>query len=292
MKISVITINYNGLSDTRAFLESFRKEIQGVEYEIIVVDNASMNNEAKMLEDEFNGVICVRSDVNLGFSGGNNLGVKYSTGELLLFINNDIIIKSNFILPLLEKIHQDTNIAAISPQIRYMDNTLCYGGCEPIDKYLLRIHYLNGSLEKGLSVSQEVSLMHGAAVIIKKDVLNKIGGWPEIYFLYSEEVDLSIHIRNLGFSIWYEPQSIVYHVGSQSTGKDSSLVCYYNTRNRLLLYKRNLYGLTRLISILYQLLVINLSTSLNLILKGEIDLFKAVCQGVIDFLCGNFYKKK
>ena len=287
MKISVITINYNGLSDTRVFLGSFRKEIQGVEYEIIVVDNASVNNEAKILEDEFDGVICVRSDVNLGFSGGNNLGVKYSTGELLLFINNDIIIKSNFILPLLEKIHQDTNIAAISPQIRYMDNTLCYGGCEPIDKYLLRIHYLNGS-----SVSQEVSLMHGAAVIIKKDVLNKIGGWPEIYFLYSEEVDLSIHIRNLGFSIWYEPQSIVYHVGSQSTGKDSSLVCYYNTRNRLLLYKRNLYGLTRLISILYQLLVINLSTSLNLILKGEIDLFKAVCQGVIDFLCGNFYKKK
>lgn len=148
MKISVITVNYNGLSDTRVFLESFRKEIQEVDYEIIVVDNASVNNEAKILEDEFEGVICVRSDVNLGFSGGNNLGVQYSTGELLLFMNNDIIIKSNFISPLLERLSEDKNIVAISPQIRYMDNTLCYGGCEPIDKYLLRIHYLSGSLEK------------------------------------------------------------------------------------------------------------------------------------------------
>ena len=58
MKISVITVNYNGLSDTRVFLESFRKEIQEVDYEIIVVDNASVNNEAKILEDEFEGVIC------------------------------------------------------------------------------------------------------------------------------------------------------------------------------------------------------------------------------------------
>ena len=291
MKISVITVNYNGLSDTRVFLESFRKEIQEVDYEIIVVDNASVNNEAKILEDEFEGVLCVRSDVNLGFSGGNNLGVKYSTGELLLFMNNDIIIKSNFISPLLERLSEDKNIVAISPQIRYMDNTLCYGGCEPIDKYLLRIHYLSGSLEKGLSVSQEVSLMHGASVIIKKDILSKIGGWPEIYFLYSEEVDLSIHIKNLGFIIWYEPQSIVYHVGSQSTGKDSPLICYYNTRNRLLLYKRNLYGLTRIVSILYQLMI-NLILLVKLILHGESALFKAVFIGSIDFLRGNFYQKK
>ena len=102
---------------------------------------------------------------------------------------------------------------------------------------------------------------------------------------------MSIHIKNLGFIIWYEPQSIVYHVGSQSTGKDSPLICYYNTRNRLLLYKRNLYGLTRIVSILYQLMI-NLILSVKLILHGESALFKAVFIGSIDFLRGNFYQKK
>lgn len=109
--------------------------------------------------------------------------------------------------------------------------------------------------------------------------------------MYSEEVDLSIHIKNLGFIIWYEPQSIVYHVGSQSTGKDSPLICYYNTRNRLLLYKRNLYGLTRIVSILYQLMI-NLILSVKLILHGGNQLyFKAVFIGSIDFLRGNFIKR-
>lgn len=291
MKISVITVNYNGLSDTRAFLESFRKEILGVDYEIIVVDNASVNNEAKILENEFKGVICVRSDINLGFSGGNNLGIKYSTGELLLFINNDIIVKTNFILPLLERISQNKNIAAISPQIRYMDNTLCYGGCEPIGKYLLRIHYLNGNLERGLPVSQEVSLMHGAAVLIKKNVLNKIGGWPEVYFLYSEEVDLSIHIKKLGYTIWYESNSIVYHIGGQSTGKGSALVCYYNTRNRLLLYKRNLEGMTQVISISYQV-ILNSYHFFLLLISHRIDFAKAIFCGTKDFFLGKFFKKK
>lgn len=288
MKISVITINYNGISNTRIFITSFKKEVQGVDYELLVVDNASVENEARMLEEEFGDIVCIRSDINLGFSGGNNLGVKYAKGEMLLFMNNDIIVKSNFLSPLLERLSQNMNIGAISPQIRYMDETLCYGGCKPIGRFLLRIHYLSGDLDKGLSFSQEVSLIHGAVVMIRKNVLEKIGGWPDIYFLYSEEIDLSLSLKKLGYSVWYEPKSLVYHLGSQSTGKDSPLVYYYNTRNRLLLYKRNLCGITRVVSITYQLLL-NYYHIFLLLLSSKQLLAKSVFLGTKDFLMNKFY---
>nr|WP_129730473.1 glycosyltransferase family 2 protein [Parabacteroides goldsteinii] len=289
--ISIITINYNGIVDTRAFLYSFRKCITDIEYEVIVVDNASMNNEAAVLMQEFQWIRCVRSEENLGFSGGNNLGVKYARGNLFLFLNNDLIFKSDFITPLLKRINSQEEIGAISPRIIYMDNSLCYGGCEPIGRYLLRIHYINGDLTNGLPFAQEVPLAHGAAVLIRREVLEKVKGWPDIYFLYSEEVDLSIKIKKLGYSIWYEPESTVFHLESQSTGKGSPLVFYYNTRNRLLLYLRNLEGVDRIISIGCQLLL-NLFHISQLLISGKFTLAKSVFIGTMDFLRGNFYRNK
>lgn len=290
--ISIITVNYNGFVDTKNLLNSLYDNIAENEYEVIVVDNASKENEAELLKREFSWIKAIRSDVNLGFSGGNNLGVKYSKGDYLLFLNNDLIITSDFITPLLGIFSQREKVGIVSPQILNMDGSLCYGGCEPIGRFLLRIHYLSGDPENGLPIPQEVSLAHGAALMIKRDILNSVGGWPDIYFLYSEEIDLSLHVNKKGYSIWYEPGSVVYHLGSQSTGKGSPLIYYYNTRNRLLLYKRNLKGIIRLLSIMYQLFVINSILSVKLILRRETALFKAVCVGSMDFLQGKFYQKK
>ncbi|WP_293709235.1 glycosyltransferase family 2 protein [uncultured Parabacteroides sp.] len=288
--ISIITVNYNGIVDTRNLLNSLCINIVDIEYEMVVVDNGSKENEAELLQQEFFQIKAIRSDVNLGFSGGNNLGVKYSKGDYLLFLNNDLIITSDFITPLLDIFSQKEKVGIVSPQILNMDGSLCYGGCEPIGRFLLRIHYLNGDPKNGLQTLQEVSLAHGAALMIKRDILNSVGGWPDIYFLYSEEVDLSICIKNLGYSIWYEPNSFVYHLGSQSTGKGSPLVCYYNTRNRLLLYKRNLKGVVQTMSILYQVLL-NVYHLFLLLISRKTVLAKAVFCGTKDFFQGKFFKK-
>lgn len=290
--ISIITVNYNGIKDTRNFLYSLKESVKDVQYEVIVVDNASKNDEASILSSEFDWIKCSRSEKNLGFSGGNNLGVELAVGDYFLFLNNDLIFKSDFITPILAKLTESENIGAVSPLILNMDGTLCYGGCENIDKYLLRIHYLSGNINNALAEAQEVSLVHGAAVAIKRSVFNEIGGWPDIYFLYCEEIDLSIRLSKSNYLLWYEPRSVVYHVGSQSTGKESPLVYYYNTRNRLLLYKRNLKGSTQLISIFYQLVVINTQSLLKLLLNRKIPLLKAVFKGSFDFVRGNFYKKE
>lgn len=291
-KLSVITINYNGLDTTKTFLKSFHAYVHCIEYEMIVIDNGSKDNESVALFKEFPWIKCIRSEENLGFSGGNNLGVKYATGDIFLFLNNDLIVTFDFVESLLKIFSNIESVGIVSPKILNIDNTLCYGGSEPLGRYLLRIHYIYGDIKKALPISQEVSLAHGAALMIEKKVIERLGGWPEVYFLYSEEVDLSINVRKLGYSIWYEPKSFVYHLGSQSTGKESPLVYYYNTRNRFLLYKRNLRGLTQVISVVYQLFVVDVCLSLKLIANGQYHLFIAVCKGVKDFICGNFYKGK
>lgn len=288
--ISIITVNYNGIKDTRNFLYSLKESVKDVQYEVIVIDNASKNDEASILSSEFDWIKCFRSEKNLGFSGGNNLGVELAVGDYFLFLNNDLIFKSDFITPILAKLTESENIGAVSPLILYMDGTLCYGGCENIGKYLLRIHYLSGNINNALAEAQEVSLVHGAAVAIKRSVFKEIGGWPDIYFLYCEEIDLSIRLSKSKYLIWYEPRSVVYHLGSQSTGKDSPLVCYYNTRNRFLLYKRNLKGITQLISISYQVLL-NVYHIFLLLISRKFSLVKAICSGTKDFFLRNFYKK-
>lgn len=288
--ISIITINYNGLVNTRNLLESIKKSIIDIDYEMIVVDNASKENEAEILQSEFPWIKIVKSAENLGFSGGNNLGVNKSKGDILLFLNNDLIVSAGFLEPLLSILSERKKVGIVSPKILNMDGSLCYGGSSKLGRFLLRIHYYNGTLNQGLQYSQEVDLAHGAALMIRRTVLENIGGWPEIYFLYSEEIDLSINVRNIGYYIWYEPKSLVYHLGSQSTGKDSPLVNYYNTRNRFLLYKRNLKGTTKILSISYQVLL-NVYSIFRLLISHKIDLAGAVFNGTKDFFKGNFYKK-
>ena len=108
--ISIITVNYNGIVDTRNLLNSLCINIVDIEYEMVVVDNGSKENEAELLQQEFFQIKAIRSDVNLGFSGGNNLGVKYSKGDYLLFLNNDLIITSDFITPLLDIFSQKEKV--------------------------------------------------------------------------------------------------------------------------------------------------------------------------------------
>ncbi len=281
--LSIITINYNGLTYTRNFFDSLFPFLKD-NWEVIVVDNGSKKNEAIILQKEYSWVKCIRSEKNLGFSGGNNLGVKNAKGNYFFFVNNDVVIKQDCISLLLNEIQKDVAIAGISPKIRNLDESLNYAGCDPLDPYLRRIHYRTTDVDYQLI---ETPLIHGAAVIISKLALASVDGWPEEYFLYAEEVDLSLHLRKNGFHLLYEPNVELLHIGSCSTGKNSPLVCYYNARNRLLLYKRNLTGKKRFYAIAYHLSFIVPHNIINYLRKGKYDLLKAYIYGVKDFLIGN-----
>ena len=117
-------------------------------------------------------------------------------------------------------------------------------------------------------------------MIIKREVIEKVGMMPEIFFLYYEELDWSTSMTRAGYELWYEPRCTVFHKESQSTGQLSKLRTYFLTRNRLLYARRNMKGMERWMSVLYQSTVAAGKNSLSFAFKGRFDLFSAVYYGV------------
>ncbi len=285
-ELSIITVNYNGLKDTGELIESLQTHIS-LSYEIIVVDNASKVNEAVLLQEKYPHIITIRSEKNLGFSGGNNLGIRKAKGKYIFFLNNDTFVDEDTFHYLIKRLESKPLIGAVSPKIKFAfpPRNIQFAGYLPLTKVTLR-NDLIGFGEKDNGQYENPSLTpycHGAAMMIKKEVIEKVGYMPEIYFLYYEELDWSTQMTKAGYKLWYEPLCTLYHKESQSTGQQSYLRTFYLTRNRLLYAWRNRYGVIRWISIFYQLLVATPKNSLVFLLKGRTDLVKAIFKGVFAF---------
>lgn len=285
-EISIITVNYNGLKDTSELIESLQKHVS-LSYEIIVVDNASKVNEAALLQEKYPHIISIRSEENLGFSGGNNIGIRQAKGKYVFLLNNDTFIEEDTFHYLIERLKSSSEIGAISPKIKFAfpPRNIQFAGYLPLSAITLRNNLIGfGEKDNGqYEVPSRTPYCHGAAMMIKKEVIEKVGYMPEIYFLYYEELDWSTQIEKAGYELWYEPRCTVYHKESQSTGQQSYLRTFYLTRNRLLYAWRNRYGVTRLVAIIYQLFIAAPKNSLGFLMKSRTNLAKAVFKGIYAF---------
>lgn len=285
-EISIITVNYNGLKDTCELIESLQKH-STVSYEIIVVDNGSKVNEASLLQEKYPHIVAIRSEENLGFSGGNNLGIRQAKGKYIFLFNNDIFIEEDSFHHLIDRLESNPKVGCVSPKIRFAfpPRNIQFAGYVPLSEVALRNDLIGfGEEDKGqYETAHQTPYCHGAAMMLKKEVIDKVGYMPEIYFLYYEELDWCTQMAKAGYELWYEPQCTVYHKESQSTGQESYLRTFYLTRNRLLYAWRNRYGIIRWLSILYQLLVAAPKNSLVFLLKRRLDLVKAVFNGIHAF---------
>ena len=283
--ISIITINYNGLEETCQLIESLQQYPQDCSYELIVVDNGSIQNEALLLQKKYPEVHVIRSEQNIGFSGGNNLGIQTAKGKGIFLLNNDTLVTANDLKYLYERLYSSPVIGAVSPKIKFAfpPQHIQFAGFTPLSKYTLRNRTIgyNETDEGQFDIPQETSYLHGAAMMIKREVIEQVGRMPEIYFLYYEEMDWCTQMTNAGYELWYEPRCTVFHKESQSTGQFSKLRTFYMTRNRLLYTRRNRKGAQRLLSILYQSTIAAGKNSLQFAVKGRFDLFAAVWKGVV-----------
>ena len=285
--LSIITINYNGLADTCALIDTI--PLNDDSLEVIVVDNASKADEATSIQQRYPQVKVIRSDKNLGFAGGNNLGIKTAQGKYLFFINNDALLRpqtSDF-RHLISRLGADEKIGAVCPKIRFAwgSNPIQFAGYTPLSPITMRNRAIgfgeedNGQYDK----AHPTPYAHGAAMMVKREVIEKAGLMPECYFLYYEELDWSMMIRRAGYEIWYEPTCTVYHKESQATGQNSPLRTYYITRNRLLFVKRNIQGLNRYLSYLYLATIVATKDILKFTAQRRSDLAQAVVRGVYNF---------
>lgn len=280
--ISIITINYNQSQITCDLLESLR-QITYSNIEIIVIDNASPSDEPKVISAKYPEIKFIQSDENLGFAGGNNLGIKEAKGKYLLFINNDVEVASNFLEPLVQCLEENENLGMVSPKIHYYDHpqTIQYAGCSPINPYTTRGAFI-GHKEKDQGQYDEgmiTNYAHGAAMLVKQEAIEKAGVMPEVYFLYYEELDWCNRIKEVGYEIYYEPKSLVFHKESMSVGKQSTLKTFYQTRNRLIYIRRNITGHLYFISILYFVFLTLPKNTVQYIIQQKTDLLSAFLKG-------------
>lgn len=285
--VSIISLNYNGFELTSAMIESLKRNVS-LDFELIIVDNASREDEAAMLRDRYPELKLVRSDKNLGFAGGNNLGIREATGRYLFFLNNDTELEDDSLRYLVERMDSDPSIGVACPKIRffYGERLIQFAGYTPLSKIRLSNSLIGFKCRDDGSFDQSCDspYAHGAAMMVRREVLDMAGLMYEKYFLYYEELDWSERIRKAGWRIVYEPRCCVFHKESATTGQDSPLRTYYITRNRLLFASRNLKGADLWLSVAYQILLVAPAKTLGFLLKGRVKLAKAMIKGVVDFV--------
>jgi GT2 family glycosyltransferase len=181
----------------------------------------------------------------------------------------------------------------VCPKIKFAwgNNPIQYAGYTPLSKITLRNSAIGcGEEDDGqYDTAHLTPYAHGAAMMVKREVIDKVGMMPECYFLYYEELDWSMMIRRAGYDIWYEPACTIYHKESQSTGQSSPLKSYYMTRNRLLFAKRNISNPQKYLTYSYLIGIVALRDIIKSLLCHRPDLAKATLKGLRDFITFNFH---
>ena len=286
--VSIITVNYNQLEVTCEMLDSIRS-LAFNNLEVILVDNASERSPKKVIETKYPEVKLIQSQRNLGFSGGNNLGIKASSGKYLFFVNNDTELKDGLIEGLLALFEQEPQLGIVSPMIYYHPHSheadgelIQYAGSTPVNSFTARNKQIG---EKEIDRGQykkaiPTAYVHGAAMMIPAKVVEEVGGMPEDFFLYYEELDWSEQIRNAGYKVFVAPQCKIYHKESVTVGALSTLKTYYLTRNRIYFMRRNRKWWQLMFFSLFLIFITIPKNVAKYLLKRQWDHLKAFLSGV------------
>ena len=260
-KVSIVTVNFNQPAVTEDLLLSIEKTNSYANIEIIVVDNASKVNPVPEWSVKYPAAKLIRSDKNLGFAGGNNLGIKEATGDYLFLVNNDTEFTPGLINKLVDVLNNNADAGMISPMIKYYSDKhlIQYAGYTAMNYYTCRNNCIgfkqsdNGQFDH---ITGPTAYCHGAAMMIRKEAIDKAGLMNENFFLYYEEVYWAEQIIRAGYKAWVCTDALIYHKESVSVGKKSRLKEYFMNRNRILFIRRNAPFFKMLIFYIYFLLLV------------------------------------
>ncbi|HEX6977576.1 MAG TPA: glycosyltransferase family 2 protein [Patescibacteria group bacterium] len=255
-KVFIIILNWNGIDDTLACLESIKKlNVKDCGLGVIVVDNGSTDDSVEKLrklvfrEIDFR---LVTTTTNLGFAGGNNVGIKYaleSGADYVMILNNDTIVDKNLITELL-KVAKKEKVGAVSPKIYFAEGFEFHKDRYKKNELGKVVWYAGGKIDwknvygenRGVDEVDSGQFQNisntgfatGACMFLSSQAIREVGMFDEKYFLYLEDADLSLRLKKKGWKVKYAPKAIVWHKVSQSSGIGSNLNDYFITRNRLM----------------------------------------------------------
>jgi GT2 family glycosyltransferase len=239
MKLSIIILSHNVRDLLKETIRSVYSIYKEKDFQLIVVDNASSDGSSEMVKKEFPKIDLIESKTNIGFSAGNNLAREKAKGDIILFLNPDIIVKGNAIQKCLEILVKTPELGAITCKVMLPDgrldyschrglpttwNTFCYW--TGLSKIFSKSHFFAGYKVTYLSTNEShyIDCISGTFLMIKRDLLEKINWWDEDYFWNGEDIELCYRLKKAGYKIWYEStESIIHYKGSSSglwsTGK-------------------------------------------------------------------------
>lgn len=273
-KVSIVTVNFNQAEVTRELLLSIAHLNTYHNIEVIVVDNGSETDPAALLSTQFPDVLFIRSAVNLGFAGGNNLGISHATGDYLFLVNNDTEFTPNLVQKLVQILDEHAEVGMVSPRINYFSDKelIQYAGFTPINYFTCRNSTIGKYQRNGDDFNKVIgptAYAHGAAMMVKREVIAKAGLMYENYFLYYEEMDWCERIKKAGYQIWMRGDAVIYHKESATVGKKSLIKTYFMIRNRLLFTRRNAPPFAALVFYIYFMLIVVPRNYISYILAGE-----------------------
>jgi len=235
MDLSIIIVNWNSATFVKKCLESIYANADGLEFEIVVVDNNSRDECQEIVETYFPQVRFIQSEDNLGFSGANNLGVRYCRGRNLLFLNPDTEFLGSVMRPLSSFLDETPDAGIAGPKLLNSDmsvQTSCIARFPSILNLTLDSEFLRRAFptlplwgvsplldDSALPVPVEVVV--GACLMIKARLFETLGGFDPHYFMYAEDVDLCFSANVLGWKTYYVPSTHVIHYGGCSSGVQS-----------------------------------------------------------------------
>ncbi len=265
--VAIILLNWNNFNDTRACLRSL-ENLSYANFHCIVVENGSEDGSGEKLASIKN-ITLIPNQKNLGFSGGNNVAIKFALKQkfdYVLLLNNDTVVDSKFLSFLVDEAERDISIGVAGPKIYYWGSQKkIWGAGGGISRLLKRtFHFGENRFDNGeFDQIREVDFVSGCCMLIRREVVEKIGLLDPVYFMYYEDVDFCQRAQRAGFKIVYVPESIIWHKVSATSNR--AFRDYYRMRNHIIFLKKNFNYST--LRIVFMALIVSKERALRILAR-------------------------
>ena len=291
LKTAVVILNWNGKKYLEQFLPVLIKHTQNPETEIIIADNDSKDDSIDFLNKNHPELRQIILDKNYGYTGGYNKALNQIEAEYFVLLNSDIEVSENWLTPLITLMDSDHTIAACQPKIKsyYNKDSFEYAGAAGgfIDKY--GYPFCRGRIldvienDKGqYDDTCDIFWATGASLFIRAEIFKKVNGLDDDFFAHMEEIDLCWRLKNMGYRIVYNPESVIYHVGGGTLPNNSPFKLYLNYRNNLFLLYKNLPE-GKLLPVIFSRMIMDGLSAIIFLLKLSFPRFNAVLKAHFHF---------
>lgn len=279
IELSILIVNFNGFDILEKTLRTLHEFTDGINYEVILIDNASTEGDIKLVANKFHGVKLIQSEVNLGFARANNVAVQSAKGDCLLFLNNDIIFRENTIKLSLDFLRQQKIPSIVGVRLLNEDlsmqescfefTTLWNSFAENFFLYKLfpKSKFFNKYWQNYLIEDRptEVDVIKGAYILCSKKTFERLNGFDDRFFFYAEEADLCYRLKQLGGKVFYLSFLPLIHLGGQSTGEHTWFKYKNQTTAKIQILQKHFSGGKFLIGLMLHWIGLSMRVFLYLI---------------------------